>query len=53
VVSKKVINVLGVTFDSKLNWAAQVELTFHKAKKALNAIKNIRKYFSSKELTQT
>lgn len=50
--SKKMINVLGVTFDSKLNWSTHVALTIKKANKALNAIKLIRKYFSSKELIQ-
>jgi hypothetical protein len=46
--TKKVINVLGVTFDSKLTWAVQVDI--HKANKALNTIKFIQKYFSTKKL---
>ena len=50
--SKKVINVLGVLFDSKLSWAPQVELSISKANRALNAIKIIRKFFNSKELIQ-
>jgi hypothetical protein len=50
--SKKVINVLGVLFDSKMTWAPQVEQTITKANKALNAIRLIRKYFSSRELLQ-
>jgi hypothetical protein len=37
--TKKYYNV---SFDSKLNWTAQVKLTIHKANKALNAIHFIR-----------
>ena len=50
--SKKVINVLGVLFDSKMTWAPQVEQTITKANKVLNAKRLIRKYFSSRELLQ-
>jgi hypothetical protein len=50
--SKKVINALGILFDSKLSWAPQVELSISKANKALNAIKIIRNFFTSKELIQ-
>ena len=46
--SKKVINVLGVLFDSKLSWAPQAELSISKANRALNAIKIIRKFFKGK-----
>ena len=52
VTSRKVLNVLGVTFDCKLNWATHVACTINKANKALNAIKIIRKFFSSTELIQ-
>jgi hypothetical protein len=48
--TKKVRNLLGVLFDSKMNWPAQVEQT--KANKALNAIKLIMRFFSYKELPQ-
>ena len=36
--SKPQMNVLGVTFDSKLNWQAQIESTITKSKRALHAI---------------
>ena len=49
---KKVINLLGVLFELKMTWASQVEQNITKAKKALNAIKLIRRFFSSKELLQ-
>ena len=39
-------------FDSKMQWSNQVAKTIKKASKALNAIKLIRKYFTSKELLQ-
>ena len=39
--SKHSINVLGVLFDSKLNWQPQVALSITKAKKSLHAIKLI------------
>ena len=41
--SKKVINVLGILFDSKLQWGPHVEKTIQKAEKALNAIRLLRK----------
>ena len=44
------MNVLGVTFDSKLNWQAQIENTVCNSKKALHAIYLIRKYFSKNKL---
>ena len=50
--SKLTINVLGVLFDSKLNWSAQVAQTIMKAKKTLHAIKLIRRYFKKDELKQ-
>ena len=48
--SKSNMNVLGVSFDSKLQWHSQVSNTVKKAKKALHAIYLIKKYFTSKEL---
>ena len=48
--SKNHINVLGITFDTKLQWHLQVAQTISKSKKALHAISLIRKYFTSSEL---
>ena len=48
--SKPQMNVLGVTFDSKLNWPSQIENTVSKSKKVLHAIYLSRKYFSKNEL---
>ena len=48
--SKNTMNVLGVVFDSTLNWSQQVSQTITKSKKALHAIKLIRKHFNQKEL---
>ena len=47
--SKKIINVLGVTFDSKMQWATQVAMAISKSKKALHAIKLIKKYLTKTE----
>ena len=44
--SKPTINVLGVLFDSKLNWSHQVAQTIKKAKRVIHAIKLIKKYFA-------
>ena len=44
------INVLGVTFDSKMQWSEQVANTIKKANKSLIAIKLISKYFSTHEI---
>ena len=49
IISKKVINILGVTFDSKLQWCNHIAATSNKALKALNAIRIIKKN-SQKEL---
>ena len=48
--SKNTINVLGVLFDSKLQWSAQVSKTILKANKALCAVRLIKKYFNGDEL---
>ena len=45
------INVLGVTFDSKMQWSEQVANTIKKANKSLIAIKLISKYFRTHEIT--
>ena len=42
--------VLGVLFDSKLQWVQHVAVTIRKANNALSAIKLIKKYFNKKEL---
>ena len=52
IISKKVINILGVTFDSKLQWCNHIAATSNKALKALNAIRIIKKIFTKKELLQ-
>jgi hypothetical protein len=51
IMSKTSINVLGVSFDSKMNWSNQISQTIQKANKALHAIKIIKKYFSKIEIT--
>ena len=48
--TSKTINVLGVTFDSKLGWGPQVANAISKATRTLNGLKLIRKYFNTKEL---
>ena len=45
-----VMKVLGVAFDSKLNWYKHVNNSLKKAKKALHAIKLIKPHFTPKEL---
>ena len=52
VISKKAINILGVSFDSKLQWADQVALACSKATKAINAIRLIKRFFTKPELLQ-
>ena len=48
--SKPSMNVLGVQFDSKLTWEEHVNNTINKSKKALHAIRLIKKYFNKQEL---
>ena len=50
ITSNNKINVLGVIFDSKMQWTEQVAQTLNKANSALCAIRMINKYFNSKEL---
>ena len=45
VTSNKKINVLGVIFDSKFQWADQISNCINKSMKALNAIRLIKKNF--------
>ena len=42
--SKKTINVLGVTFDSKMQWSNQVSHSIAKSKRALHGIRLVKKY---------
>ena len=44
--------MLGITFDSKLQWSSQVSRAIGGANKALQAIKLIRKYFTTPEIVQ-
>ena len=50
--SKNEMNVLGITFDSKLQWTSQVSRAIKGANKSLQAIKLIRKYFTMNEIIQ-
>ena len=50
IVTKASMNVLGVLFDSKLQWQAQVQNSITKSKKALHAIVLICKYFNKAQL---
>ena len=50
VTSTPQINVLGVIFDSKMQWNEQVSKTIKKANKALLAIKLIKKHFTYPEI---
>ena len=44
--SKKEMNVLGVIFDSKLNWNTHIANTISKAKKALFAVRLLKKFLN-------
>ena len=50
ITSKKSMNVLGVIFDSKLNRQLHTNHVITKAKKALFALRLLRKYFSVSEM---
>ena len=50
--SKPHMNVLGVTFNSKLNWQEHISKTVVKSKKSLQAISIIKKHFDQNELKQ-
>ena len=50
VTSKKQINVLGVLFDSKLNWNSHVSQSIAKAKKALFALRLLKRNFNNQEM---
>ena len=48
--SNKTIIILGVIFDSKLQWAEHISQSIKCSIRALNAIRLIRKFFTKKEL---
>ena len=48
--SKDNINVLGVTFDSKLEWSSQVRNCISKAKRALFGLRILKKYFTNSQM---
>ena len=48
--SKKEMNVLGVIFDSKLNWNVHVASAICKARKSLYALRLLRKFFNNEEM---
>ena len=48
--SMKSINVLGVVFDSKLNWQIHVAKAISKAKKALYSLRLLKKFFNNYEM---
>ena len=50
--SNRSINILGVLFNSKLQWSDHMALTIKKSRSALNAIQLIRKFFNQRELLQ-
>ena len=52
ILSKNSIRVLGVIFDSKLNWQKQVDTTIQNCRKTLHAIDLIRQYFTQEERLQ-
>ena len=42
------MNIKGVIFDTKLQWAPQVSQAITKPKRALHAIKLLKRYFTIK-----
>ena len=52
IISKNTMNVLGVIFDTKLQWAPQIAHCVSRSLNAINAIRLIRKFFNKKELLQ-
>ena len=49
IVSKKEMSVLGLIFDSKLEWSTQVEKASRKARSSLQGLRVINKYFTIPE----
>ena len=52
VTSKAEMNVLGLTFDSRLSWSPQVARAIKNANASLQAIRMIRKFFNTNEIIQ-
>ena len=50
--SKTSMNVLGVLFDSRLNWADHISNVIRKTNRAMYCIKQIKFYFTPSELNQ-
>ena len=51
ITSNPTINVLGIIFDSKLQWGPQIENTIKKSNKPKHALLLIKKYFNKTELS--
>ena len=52
VTSKNEMNVLGLTFDSRLQWGPQISRTIKSANGSLQAIRIIKKFFTTPEIIQ-
>lgn len=52
VTSKSKMNVLGLTFDSRLQWGPQISRTIKSANSSLQAIRIIKKFFTTTEIIQ-
>lgn len=52
IVTKNSLKVLGLIFDSKLTWHLQINESITKAKKLLQAIKLLSRYFNKKKLIE-
>ena len=50
VTSKKSMNVLGVIFDSKLNWSTHIANCISKSRKKLNALRLLKKFFTQEQM---
>ena len=50
ITSQRSMNVLGVSFDSKLNWQIHVANTIGRAKKALFALRLLKRYFNQTQM---
>jgi hypothetical protein len=51
--TKKQISVLGVLFDSKLEWSLQVENSVRMARSSLQGLRVINKYFTTTKVNIT
>jgi len=49
--SKSDMKVLGIIFDSRLEWSSQVEKAIRNARQATQALGLVRKYFTNKEMS--